>query len=176
MAPGGLAMMVCAPIAARVAARYGPRATLVAGCAVIAASYVAGLWLLDSPFEVLLLNVSISVGVGFAFASMPALINAAVPVTETAAANGINALSRSLGTSISSAVMGAVLAGMTTTLAGQTVPSLEGLHTALIIAACAATVAGLLALAIPRPTAPEPVPAPMPRADGKAIVRSRSAP
>lgn len=151
MAPGGLAMMVSAPIAARVAAVTGPRITLVMGCAIIAASYVAGLWLLDSPVEVLLLNVLISVGVGFAFASLPALINAAVPVAETAAANGINALARSLGTSISSAVMGAVLAAMTTTLGGRVLPSLEGFHTALIIAACAAGVAGLIALAIPKP-------------------------
>ncbi|WP_307787591.1 MFS transporter [Mycolicibacterium sp. S2-37] len=164
MAPGGLAMMVCAPIAARIAARRGPRTTLVAGCAIIAASYVGGLWLLDSPLEVLLLNVLVSVGVGFAFASLPALINAAVPVSETAAANGINALARSLGTSISSAVMGAVLAGMTTSFAGRAVPSLAGLHTALIIAACAAALAGLIALAIPKPTADPAAPAPIPAA------------
>lgn len=151
MAPGGLAMMVSAPIAARIAARRGPRATLVAGCFIIAGSYVVGLRLLDRPAEVLLLNVLVSIGVGFAFSSLPALINAAVPVTETAAANGINALARSLGTSISSAVMGAVLAGMTTSFAGRTIPSLGGFHAALIIAACAAGVAGVVALCIPTP-------------------------
>jgi MFS family permease len=152
MAPGGLAMMVSAPIAARIAAVTGPRATLVAGCAIISVSYVVGLQLLDSPVEVLILNVLISVGVGFAFASMPALINAAVPVAETAAANGINALARSLGTSVSSAVMGAVLAAMTTSFAGRVLPSLEAFHTALITAACAAGVAALIALAIPKTT------------------------
>jgi MFS family permease len=151
LAPGGLAMMVSAPIAARVAAVAGPRVTLVIGCAMISASYVVGLSLLDSPAEVMILNVGVSVGVGFAFASLPALINAAVPVEETAAANGINALARSLGTSISSAVMGAVLAAMTTSFAGRVVPSLGGFHVALIIAACAAGVAGLIALAIPKP-------------------------
>lgn len=153
MAPGGLAMMVSAPIAARIAARRGPRATLVTGCLIIAASYVVGLRLLDRPIEVLLLNVLVSIGVGFAFSSLPALINAAVPVSETAAANGINALARSLGTSISSAVMGAVLAGMTTSFAGRTIPSLAGFHAALIIAACAAGLAGLVALCIPTATA-----------------------
>ncbi|MFS0897073.1 MFS transporter [Mycolicibacterium litorale] len=157
MAPGGLAMMVSAPIAARIAAATGPRFTLVVGCVVIAVSYLIGLRLLDSPVEVLVLNVLVSVGVGFAFASLPALINAAVPVSETAAANGINALARSLGTSVSSAVMGAVLAGMTTSFAGRAIPSLEGFRAALVIAACAAAVAGLVALAIPkpRPGAPE---------------------
>ncbi|WP_231643755.1 MFS transporter [Mycolicibacterium baixiangningiae] len=153
MAPGGLAMMVSAPIAARIAAATGPRFTLVIGCAIISVSYLIGLRLLDSPVEVLVLNVLVSVGVGFAFASLPALINAAVPVSETAAANGINALARSLGTSVSSAVMGAVLAGMTTSFAGRAIPSVEGFHTALIIAACAAGAAALIALAIPKPTA-----------------------
>ncbi|WP_422745895.1 MFS transporter, partial [Mycobacterium sp. WMMD1722] len=173
MAPGGLAMMVSAPLAARIAARRGPRSTLVAGCAIIAASYVGGLWLLDSPIEVLMLNVLVSVGVGFAFASLPALINAAVPVTETAAANGINALARSLGTSISSAVMGAVLAGMTTSFAGQLVPSLAGFHAALMIAACAAALAGVIALMIPQPSSDS---APGVADSVGELVRSRTAP
>jgi MFS family permease len=97
--------------------------------------------------------VMISIGVGFAFASLPALINAAVPMSETAAANGINALARSFGTSVSSAVMSAVLAGMTVTLAGRALPSLQAFQTALIIAAVAAGLAGVVAMFIPS-TAP----------------------
>ena len=118
---------------------------------IIAASYLAGLQLLSSPPRVLILNVLVSIGVGFAFASLPALINAAVPVSETAAANGINALARSLGTSLSSAVMAAVLAGMTVTFAGRAVPSLAGFQAALLIAAAAAAVAAVLTLLIPVP-------------------------
>jgi MFS family permease len=152
MAPGGLAMMVSAPIAARVAARRGPKFTLVIGCAIIAASYLAGLALLSSPPRMMLLNIVVSVGVGFAFSSLPALINAAVPASETAAANGINSLARALGTSTSSAVMGAVLGGMTLTFAGHQVASLRAFQVALLIAAGAAVLAGLLALAIPGPT------------------------
>jgi uncharacterized membrane protein len=72
-------------------------------------------------------------------------------VSETAAANGINALARSFGTSTSSAVIGAVLAGMSVTYAGHEVPTLRAFQVALLIAAAAATVAGLLALLIPKP-------------------------
>ncbi|BBY31066.1 MFS transporter [Mycolicibacterium sediminis] len=149
MAPGGLAMMVTSPIAARIAAVRGPRFTLVIGAAVISASYAAGLFLLAAPWQVMVLNVLVSVGVGFAYASMPALIIAAVPVSETAAANGINALARSLGTSISSAVIGAILAGMTVSLAGRDVPSMAGFRTALVVAAVVAALAAVLALLIP---------------------------
>ncbi|KUH80320.1 MFS transporter permease [Mycobacterium sp. GA-1999] len=150
MAPGGLAMMLSSPVAARIAGVHGPRFTLFVGSAVVAAGYLSGLLLMNSAWQLCVFNVLVSVGVGFAFSSLPALINAAVPVSETAAANGINALARSLGTSISSAVIGAVLAVMTTTVAGQQVPSLAGLRIALLIAAAAAVVAAITALAIPK--------------------------
>jgi DNA-binding transcriptional ArsR family regulator len=88
---------------------------------------------------------------------MPALINAAVPMSETAAANGINALARSLGTSISSAVMGAILAGLTMSVAGSEFPTLDAFRVALLVAAGAAGVGAVLTLMIPvPPAAPAP--------------------
>lgn len=154
MAPGGLAMMVTAPIAARISARRGPKFTLIVGCLIVSGGYLAGLQLLTSPSRIMVMGIIISVGVGFAYASMPALINSAVPISETAAANGINSLARSLGTSISSAVMGAVLGGMTMSFAGHEFPTLRGFHIALFIAAGAGVGAAILALLIPKPAAP----------------------
>ena len=151
MAPGGLAMMAAAPIAARVAARRGSKFTLVVGSTIIAGAYLAGAYLLTTPVEVMVFNCVISFGVGFAYSSMPALINAAVPLSETAAANGINALARSLGTSISSAVIGAVLATMTISVAGHVVPSLAGFRVALLVAAGAAALAAVIVLTLPAP-------------------------
>lgn len=171
MAPGGLAMMLASPIAARVAGVRGPRFTLIAGSAMVAGGYLSGLWLMNSPWQLCVFSVLVSLGVGFAFSSLPALVNAAVPVSETAAANGINALARSLGTSISSAVIGAVLAAMTVTVAGDKVPSLAGLQAALMVAAGAAVVAALIAFAIPKREDPVTVPA----AD-LALVKDRSGP
>lgn len=174
LAPGGLAMMVTSPIAARIAAVRGPRFTLVTGAVIIAVSYSAGLVLLAAPWQIMLLNIVVAVGVGFAYASMPALINAAVPVSETAAANGINALARSLGTAISSAVIGAILAGMAMSHGGSEVPTMAGFRTALVVTACVAALAAVLALLIPvvkpagataesddaGPREPDPVPSP----------------
>ena len=149
LAPGGLAMMVASPIASRIAAARGPRFTLTLGCAIIAAAYLAGLFLLGDAWQLSLFNVLVSIGVGFAYSSMPALINAAVPMSETAAANGINALSRALGTSISSAVVGAVLTGLTISIAGQEFPSMTAFRIGLLIAAGMAILAGVLAALIP---------------------------
>lgn len=149
LAPGGLAMMVTSPLAARVAAARGPRFTLVVGALIMAVAYLVGVFLLAAPWQIALLNVLVAVGVGFAYASMPQLINAAVPMSETAAANGINALARSLGTAISSAVVGAILAGMTMSVGGHDVPTLTGLRVAMLIAAVAAGLAAVLAMLIP---------------------------
>ncbi|WP_006244983.1 MFS transporter [Mycolicibacterium tusciae] len=149
LAPGGLAMMVSSPIASTIAAARGPRFTLTIGCAIIAAAYLAGLMLLGSAWQVCLFNVLVSIGVGFAYSSMPALINAAVPMSETAAANGINALARALGTSISSAVVGAVLTGLTISVAGQEFPSLTAFRIGLLIAGGMAILAAVLAVLIP---------------------------
>jgi MFS family permease len=151
MAPGGLAMMFAAPLAARIAGRRGAKFTLVCGAAIIAAAYLGAVWLLGSPVAVMVVNVAISLGVGFAYSSLPALINAWVPISETAAANGINALGRSLGTSISSAVIGVVLATMTVNYAGHAVPSLQGLRIALLVAAGVAALAAVIALTLPAP-------------------------
>ena len=155
LAPGGLAMMITSPIAARVAAARGPRFTLVIGALVMAVAYLAGVFLLNAPWQIAVLNVMISAGVGFAYASMPALINAAVPISETAAANGINALARSLGTAISSALIGAILAGATMPFDGQEVPTLTGLRVAMLVAAVAAALAAVLAMLIPTTAAAE---------------------
>lgn len=149
MAPGGLVMMVSAPLAAKIIARRGAKFVLVTGSAIIAAGYLSGTQLLGSAAGVLVFSMVVSFGVGFAFAALPALINGAVPVSETAAANGLNTLARSLGTSTSSAVLSAILAGMTVTFAGHALPSLDGFRTALCIAAGAAVVGALIAMAIP---------------------------
>ncbi|MFS0898942.1 MFS transporter [Mycolicibacterium litorale] len=168
MAPGGLAMMASAPIAARIIAARGPRFALIVGAVIIAAGYLGGTQMLGAPAGVLAFSVIVSIGVGFAFAALPTLINGAVPVSETAAANGINSLARSLGTSVSSAVMSAVLVQMTVEFAGHAIPSLAGFRTALLIAAGAAVAAALIAAAIPTvapapaPSAVEPVLAPAP--------------
>ncbi len=159
MAPGGLAMMASAPIAAKIIATRGPRFTLVAGCIVIAVGYLGGTQLLGSPAGVLTFSILVSIGVGFAFASLPTLINAAVPVSETAAANGINSLARALGTSVSSAAMAAVLVQTGMVVGGHMIPSLNGFRIALVIAGVAAAVAAVIAITIPAAT-PSPAPAP----------------
>ena len=91
----------------------------------------------------------VGIGIGFAFGSMPALIMSSVPANEKAAANGFNSLMRSLCTTISAAVIGALLAQFTQRASGLSVPTISGFVISLGIGAAAALVAAMLASAIP---------------------------
>ena len=74
----------------------------------------------------------------------------AVPLSETGAANGLNALMRSLGTSVAAAVVGAILGQSVTTVGGVTGPSESGFLLALTLGLGASLLCVLLALLIPR--------------------------
>lgn len=112
MAPLGLTMMLVAPLYARIAARRGPKVSLLLGMLVIAIGYGAGIGLMDAAWQTVIIAVVVGAGIGLAYSSLPALIIGAVDAAETGAANGLNTLMRSIGTSVSSAVIGMVLADM----------------------------------------------------------------
>ncbi|RCW45913.1 hypothetical protein DFQ14_102214 [Halopolyspora algeriensis] len=90
----------------------------------------------------------IGVGIGLACGAMPALITAAVPVSETAA-NRLNTLMRSIDTSTSSAVAGVVLAQMTAAVGSVTLPSQNDFRVTMAIDACAAPAALAIAAFLP---------------------------
>lgn len=149
MAPTGLVMMLLSPVSARLSAKKGPKLTLALGSAVIGIGYLCAVLMMDSVWQIMLAAVIVAGGVGLAYAAMPALIMGAVPITETAAANGLNSLMRSIGTSTSAAVMGVVLAHMTMQLGPHVLPSREGFHTAFFIAMAGAVAAIALTACIP---------------------------
>jgi len=148
--PSGLVMMAMSPLSGRLEARLGAKPLLVAGAIVLLLSYVLSILLPLGVWQVLLINVLLGVGIGLGYAAMPTLIMQAVPATETAAANGLNALMRSLGTSIGSAAIGAVLAQSSVPVDGVPVPSLGGFQLSFALGGAAAAVAALIAVFIPR--------------------------
>ncbi|WP_246257218.1 MFS transporter [Amycolatopsis anabasis] len=161
VAPVGLLMMLVSPLGARLTAARGPKASLMAGLGVLTVAYAAGLGLLGAVWQVSVIAALVGLGVGLAYAAMPALIIAAVPASETGAANGLNTLMRSIGTSSSSAVVGMVLAHMSIRFGTAEVPTMAGFRTALVLSGAAGIVGLLIAVFIPgrrRAPAVEPVP------------------
>ncbi|MGW1626196.1 MFS transporter [Streptomyces sp. NPDC002172] len=191
MAPTGLVMMAMAPLSALISKSFGPKVTLMCGAVIVAAGYGLNIVLMDAVWQLVLVSCIIGAGIGFAYGAMPALIMGAVDPHETAAANSLNTLMRSIGTSTASAVAGVILAQMTTVFGSTAVPSENGFKVVMAAGSGAALLALLVAAFIPRRKpaaatggapqatpaqgAPEPVPA-APMATEEAPVGTEEAP
>ncbi|MEV6083480.1 MFS transporter [Streptomyces parvulus] len=170
MAPSGLVMMAFAPVSAKVSKSRGPKVTLMIGALIVAAGYGLNIALMSEVWHLVLVSCVIGAGIGFTYGAMPALIMSAVPAHETAAANSLNTLMRSIGTSVASAIAGVVLAQMTVSLGGFALPSENAFKVVMGIGAGAAVLAFVIASFIPghRPAAGAAHPAPADGAEARA--------
>lgn len=84
---------------------------------------------------------------GFAYAAMPTLIMRAVPRTKTAAANGLNAVMRTLGSTLASAVVGVILAA---NLDASGVPTSDAFRVIFGLGCVVVLIGGVAAFLIPR--------------------------
>ncbi|MER5791446.1 MFS transporter [Streptomyces sp. NPDC001980] len=150
MAPTGLVMMATAPLSALISKNFGPKVTLMCGAVIVAAGYGLNIVLMDAVWQLVLVSCIVGAGIGFAYGAMPALIMGAVDPHETAAANSLNTLMRSIGTSTASAVAGVILAQMTTVFGSTAVPSENGFKVVMAAGSGAAVLALLVAAFIPR--------------------------
>ncbi|MGW1204579.1 MFS transporter [Streptomyces cyaneofuscatus] len=159
MAPAGLMMMAMSPVGAKLSAAKGPKVTLAVGSLLIAAGYGLSVPLIGSgsPWSLLIVTLVCNSGVGFAYGAMPALIMSAVPQSETASANSFNALMRSIGTSFAAAVIGVVLARMTTDFGGVPLASENGFRVAMLIGCGVGLAAAVVAALIPVRTTKAPL-------------------
>ncbi|MRJ78285.1 MFS transporter [Aeromicrobium sp. SMF47] len=155
MLPGGIAMLLLSPVAARLIERRGAPQTLALGAVIVAAGFLMRIVVHDSLWQVIVGSAIVGAGTGVGYAAMPALINAHTPGNEIAAANGLNSLFRSLGSSLASAIGGSILAANTVILGDIAAPSLSAYQQLFAICGGAAVVAAVLVLLIPhRPTSP----------------------
>ncbi|MEY9872165.1 putative MFS family arabinose efflux permease [Streptacidiphilus sp. MAP12-33] len=129
--PTGLVMVVFAPVSARFSRARGPKATVALGSAVITLGYLLRIADSRALWAVLLGAAVVSVGTALVYSALPLLVMAAVPAADTAAANGINVLMRTIGQALCSAAVAQALSGGT----------LRGYQTAFALAGAVALVA-----------------------------------
>ena len=147
MAPGGLMMLAFAPVASYLMRTFGAKYALALGAGVLGCGYLLSFFLMSAPWQVLVASLICSAGVGIGYAAMPTLIMDAVPMNEAGSAVGINALMRSVGTTVAAAVMATVLTGQTSALG---IPTEGAFKACFLVATVAAIAGGLLALTIPK--------------------------
>ncbi|PYE16271.1 MFS transporter [Williamsia limnetica] len=155
MAPFGVVMMLIAPVSSKITNAYGPKITLMLGAVIVATGYGIGTFSLHSIWQLIMIAIIIGTGTGMAYGAIPALIMAAVPPTETGAANSFNTLMRSLGTSFASAIAGVILAQMTITIGATSVPSENAFRVIMALAAGSAIAALILTAFLPKFRAPD---------------------
>lgn len=148
MLPSGLGMLLFSPVSARLSAARGAHVTLLCGTVVMAVANGLQATLPRSIPTLVPVLLVLSIGTALSFSAMPTLIMSAVPVTETASANGLNALVRTIGTSSCAAVAGTFLATFTVRTADGVLPSATGYRLGFLVAAGSALLAGLLAAAV----------------------------
>ncbi|MQY22372.1 MFS transporter [Nocardia macrotermitis] len=115
MLPSTLVILPAGSIAGRLIARRGPRLPLTlgliltaAGAAILALAH-ASLW------ELAIGAIPIGIGTGLVMAALPAHLHRVVDPAESATANGINTVSRTIGGAFGSQLAAALMVGSVTT-------------------------------------------------------------
>ena len=150
MLPSGLAMLLLAPVAARLISLRGAPQTLALGALVVAFGWLLRIVWHGSLVEVIIGTTVVGMGTGIGYAAIPSMINAHTPPSEIAAANGLNSLFRSLGSTLASAIGGSILASGTVILGSFAVPSLTAYRELFALCAGAALLAAMIVLMVPR--------------------------
>jgi hypothetical protein len=127
MVPSAVAFGVMAPVSAALTRRAGPQASLIAGSATMAIAYAGRTFYGETLSQIVPGLVLVSMGSALVYSALPILIMRAVPITETASANGLNVLLRSVGTATASAATAAITSVAVMTVGGRTLPSMGGL-------------------------------------------------
>ncbi|MFF3908011.1 MFS transporter [Streptomyces sp. NPDC001848] len=147
--PSGVIMLLFSPVSARISAARGPRITLAVGAAVLTLGYAVRIADSRDLWMIIVGASIVATGTTLAYSALPTLILRAVPAGQTASANGVNVLMRTIGQATCSACVAAVLVHHTSLVAGAPVPTLHGYLLAFAMAGTVALVACATALAIP---------------------------
>lgn len=172
MVPSGLAMVVFAPVSGGIIKRFGGKSALIAGASVMIVGYVGRVFFWDSVASVIIGSTVVSIGTAIAYAAMPTLIMGAVPITETASANGLNSLVRSIGTSTSSAAVAVVLTSVTMTVGSARLPSFDAFRDVFWMATLASAASIAATVFIPAVVGGRKVAIP-PAVAGELVVQGR---
>lgn len=154
--PSGFMIMAMSLLTPLLARRFGAPALFLASASVLLVVFTLSIvlkWTVELLFA---LNLFAGLSIGLAFAAAPLLIMRATPPANTAAANGINALARTTGTTLAATTVGAVLAASSRYVAGVPVPSELGFRVVFALGAAAATASLVAALFIPRSSSGSP--------------------
>ena len=150
--PAGVAATFVPPLGTALTRRFGARVTLAVSALLQFVGYCALLLAREHLWQVIAATMATNAAFQIAYAASPTVIMDAVPADRLSGSNSLNSLTRTLGTTMSSAVVGTVLAASALATAGGA-PTARG-FTVVFTIACAASLAAFgCAVALPRASA-----------------------
>jgi EmrB/QacA subfamily drug resistance transporter len=144
--PSSVTMFFVGLFSARAARRIGPKAVVVIGSLITAASMAMIAFAHEHIWQLAVANAIMGVGIGLIFACLSNLIVAAVPAHQTGVASGMNANIRTIGGSVGAAIMASIV---TAKVFPNGIPHESGYTHGFIALAIAMVISAVVALAIP---------------------------
>jgi EmrB/QacA subfamily drug resistance transporter len=144
--PATLAMLIVSPLAARLAERTGSRLNLILGMAIMAGAFLILGLAHSASWQILLAMTLVGIGIGFAYAALANLVVEAVPPGQTGVATGMNAVMRTIGSSLGGQITASVIAAQ---VALSGLPLESGFTLAFLICAGAMTLGVAAGVLVP---------------------------
>jgi len=107
--PGAFAGFLAAVASGRYIDRFGARVVLVVGAAAGVAGFVLLAVLHDKPWQVIAATILANAYISLAYGALPALVVREVDAGETGVATSMNAIARTIGSSIAAAIVAVLL-------------------------------------------------------------------
>ncbi|WP_239070540.1 MFS transporter [Cellulomonas chitinilytica] len=144
--PTTLMLIVFGPVAGILARKYGAKLPMVLGAVAGTAAYALPAVAHDQLWQIVASGLLSGAAIGLVFAAMSNAIIAAVPATHTGQATSVNAIVRTVGGSIGTAVVAAVIASDVTP---QGIPTDHAFTLGFAVCAAVGVLAIAAALAMP---------------------------
>ena len=146
--PGSVAILFSGPLAGFLGRRYGPKWPLAVGMAGVSIAAALLAFAHAEPWQVVVANVALGLGVGAAFAAMVSLIAENVDPREMGIATGMNTVVRLVGAVIGGQLGAALLTART--IGDSSAPAESAFTWAFGLGAVAALAAAVVATSITR--------------------------
>jgi EmrB/QacA subfamily drug resistance transporter len=144
--PTVVMMVVFGPLAGILNRRFGPKVPMFLGALSVVAAFTVPALAHGAVWQVLASGLLTGAGIGLSFSAMSNAIIESVPAAQTGEASSVNAIARTIGSSIGTAVVAAVITSNTT---AQGLPTDDAFTKGFWVCAAVAVLSVGAALALP---------------------------
>jgi MFS family permease len=144
--PGAAAGFVAAVVSGRFINRFGGQAVLIVSAIVGLSGYLLIALAHSQPWHLVTGSILMNAYISLAYGALPALVVAEVDAGQTGVATSMNAISRTVGSSIAAAIVAALLSSSS----GKSHVPLESSFTAVFFAGAVTAVSAMVLIALSR--------------------------